>query len=354
MDILLLILLLILCALAAALLVKVHQGQRPQPFPATASPEELAATEKRLLEQFLLKFSDLEMREQLLARAQREELGQSLKDRFAEHARLMETHLQEMREKLRAMGTMSEAVSRLGEGVTRFNTLLGNVKMRGTWGEVQLGKLLEDVLAPSQYAVNVKPNARSNKIVEFALVLPGAEEGKNIYLPVDAKFPLEDYERLLQAADGAAQSAARKALLERMKLFATQVAQYIQPPHTTDFAVLFLPTEGLYLEAARDAALAEDLRRKHIVLAGPQTLAAFLNALQVGFRTLAVQKQATKAWDLLAKAKRNVDDFLICCDTVEKRLDEAQKALDAARGRVEQLNRNLRTITLPEEENPHA
>lgn len=354
MDILLLILLVVLCALVAALLVKVHQGQQHQALRSSASPEELAATEKRLLEQFLLKFSDLEVREQLLARTQREELGQSLKDRFTEQSRLMETHLQEMREKLRNMGAMSETVSRLGEGVSRFNLLLGNVKMRGTWGEVQLGKLLEDVLAPTQFATNVKPNARSNKIVEFALILPGAEEGKSIYLPIDAKFPLEDYERLLQATDESSELAARRALIERIKLFSTQVAQYIQPPYTTDFAVLFLPTEGLYLEAAGDVSLAEDLRKKHIVLAGPQTLAAFLNALQVGFRTLAVQKQATKAWDLLAKAKRNVDDFLGYCDAVEKRLDEAQKALDNARGRVDQLNRNLRTITLPEEDNPHA
>lgn len=348
--------LLSLCALllcvAVALLVALvrRRGLTPEQLPRPASPEALEAAERRIAEQVTRQLAALELKASQRAKEQRDELGGALRGRFEENARLLDGHLREVRARVEAMGEMRASFERLNAGVTRFNTLLANVKARGTWGEVQLDKLLEDMLVPSQFKRNVKPNPRSPKIVEFALALPGREEGKTVWLPIDSKFPVEDYERLLSAADETAAESARRALSEGVRTFATRVAQYITPPHTTDFAVLFVPTDGLYLELSRDPATLADLRGKHVMLAGPQTLAALLNALQMGFRTLAVQRQATKAWDLLAKAKRNVDDFLAHCDAVDKKLDEAHKALESARGRVDQLSRNLRSVTLPEEE----
>lgn len=349
-----------LCALllgaAVAMLVALlrRRGLSADELPRPASPEALADAERRIAEQVTRQLAALELKEAERAKAQRDELGGTLRSRFEENSRLLDGHLREVRARIEAMGEMRASFERLGAGVARFNALLANVKARGTWGEVQLDKLLEDMLVPGQFERNVKPNPRSAKIVEFALALPGREEGKTVWLPIDSKFPVEDYERLLAATDEASAETARKALAERARRFATQVAQYVTPPHTTDFAVLFVPTDGLYLELSRDPALLADLRDKHIMLAGPQTLAALLNALQMGFRTLAVQRQATKAWDLLAKAKRNVDDFLAHCDAVDKKLDEAHKALEAARGRVDQLSRNLRSVTLPEEETTDA
>ncbi len=325
---------------------KAEEPSKPDPV----TPEVLAEAERRIREQFMAQLRELELKESELARAQRSELGTALNTRFAEHLRLLQDHLKEVRGSMQQVGALNETFTKLDSGVARFNALLANVKARGTWGEVQLQKLLEDMLVPGQFEQNVKPNPRSNKIVEFALALPGQEEGKKVWLPIDSKFPIEDYERLLQAKDAPSAERARKALMERIRTFATQVEQYITPPYTTNFAVLFLPTEGLYLEVLRDTAVAEDLRKKHILLSGPQTIAALLNALQFGFRTLAVQKQADKAWALLVKTKKYVEEFLGNCDTVEKRLDDAHKALDNARGRVEQINRALRSITVPEEE----
>ena len=323
---------------------------------SNAVPSEvLVAMEHRLSEQMSVRLSALELKEDALARAQRSELDGVLSRRFTEQSNVLQEHLRDVRDKMQQVGTLNEIFTRLDMGVSRFNTLLSNVKTRGTWGEVQLRKLLEDLLAPGQFAQNVKPNPRSSKIVEFALMLPGREEGHPVWVPIDSKFPMEDYERLRQAENEVIEETARRALIERLKLFATQVAQYITPPYTTDFAILFLPTEGLYLEASRDLSLLTDLQKKHILLTGPQTLAAFLNALQMGFRTLSVQKQAAKAWNLLVKTRRLLGDFVEHCNSVEKRLDEAHLALGQARGRIEQLSRVLRAVTLPEEETPkHA
>lgn len=341
----------LLCLCIALLVALVRRrGLTAEALPRPASPEALEAAERRIAELVTQQLAALELKASQQAKAQREELGGALRSRFEESSRQLNDHLREVRSRMEAMGELRGSFERLSAGVARFNALLANVKARGTWGEVQLDKLLEDLLVPGQFARNVKPNPRSQKIVEFALALPGQEEGKTVWLPIDSKFPVEDYERLLAAADEASAEAARKALAERVRTFATQVAQYVTPPHTTDFAVLFVPTDGLYLEVSRDPAALDDLRRKHVLLAGPQTLAALLNALQMGFRTLAVQRQATKAWGLLEKAKRNVEDFLDHCDTVDKKLDEAHKALELARGRVDQLSRNLRSVTLPEEE----
>ncbi len=319
-------------------------------LPPTVGPEALAEAERRLSALVTNQLTAMELKEAARDKSQRDELGNALRTRLAENARLIDQHLVEVRTKMEALGKLELSFQQLSTGVHRFNTLLANVKARGTWGEVQLEKLLEDLLVSGQFARNVKPNPRSNKIVEFALALPGQEVGKTVWLPIDSKFPVEDYERLLAATDEATAERARRALAERLKLFATQVKEYITLPYTTDFAVLFLPTEGLYLEAAQDASVLEDLRAKHILLAGPQSLAALLNALQFGFRTLAVQKQSAKAWDLLAKTKKQVECFLSYCDKIDQKLDEAHKAVEDARGRVDAIDRQLRTVTLPDDE----
>lgn len=360
MSALLLILtLVIMVLLGAVIALLLTLLRRPMPLvredlPPALSPESLDGAERRLGEQLAQRLTDLELKEVAIARAQREELHGALNARFKESSQLLETHLKEVRDRLLAMGHITDGVQRLGESVTRFNRLLGNVKARGTWGEVQLERILADMFIQGQYEKNVKPNPRSNKIVEFALALPGAEEGKTVWLPVDSKFPVEDYERLLAAESAEQAEVARKSLMVNLKLFATQVSEYIQPPYTTDFAIMFLPTEGLFLEASADGAFLDDLQRKHVLLAGPQTLAALFNALQMGFRTLAVQKQSAKAWDLMVKVKRRLDDCLADYDAAMKKLEEAGKKMDAARDRVTALARDLRNVTIPEEETPHA
>ncbi len=352
MTVVLLILLLLCIGLLAMVLVAVNR----KPQQVAVSPETLLATENRLTAQVTQQLAALEMKDSERAKAQREELSGTLRTRFEEHALLLDKHLLEVRSKMDALGKMDLSFQQLSAGVTRFNTLLANVKARGTWGEVQLEKLLEDLFAFGQYHRNIRPNPRSNKIVEFALALPGQEEGKTVWLPIDSKFPIEDYERLLNAHDEHEAEQARKALVERIKLFATQVKEYILVPHTTDFAILFLPTDGLYLEATRDASVIDDMRRKHILLAGPQSLAALLNALQMGFKTLEVQKNAAKVWDLLTKTKQQIEKFLTYCDKIDSKLEEAHKAVDEARGRVNILDRQLRTVSVPEdsEESNHA
>ena len=351
--------------LVAWLLWKVLQRREltAEDLPKTVAPEALEATERRLTshvsQQVTQQVSALELKDAQRAKDQRQELGDSLRKGFEAQARVIDENLREVRAKVEALGKMSTTFEKLNAGVQRFNTVLSNVKARGTWAEIQLNKLLNDLLVPEQYALNVKPNPRSNKIVEFAIALPGQEEGQTVWLPIDSKFPLEDYERLLSAitgpeANAEVVAACRRDLIERAKLFATQVKAYITPPHTTDFAILFVPSEGLYLELAQDPSLCEDFRGKHILLAGPQTLAALINALQVGFRTLQVQRSASKAMDLLTKVKTQVGDFIEHCDKVEKKLDEARDALVKARGRVAQVDRSLSTISLPEEETPHA
>ncbi len=351
MTALLLILSILCVGLLAALLYIVTR--KPTQLPV--SPELLAESERRLAAQVTQQLAALELKEAEHARAQRDELRGTLQSRFSESAQLLDKHLHEVRTKMEALGKMELSFQRLDAGVTRFNTLLANVKARGTWGEVQLEKLLDDLFAFGQYQRNVKPNPRSNKIVEFALALPGQEDGKPVWLPIDSKFPVEDYERLLAATDETTAATARRALCERVKTFATQVKEYITLPYTTDFAILFLPTDGLYLEVTRDASVLDDLRKKHILLASPQSLAALLNALQMGFKTLEVQKHAAKVWELLTKTKQQIEKFLAYCDKIDSKLDEARKAVDDARGRMNVLNRNLHSVSLPEEtESSHA
>jgi DNA recombination protein RmuC len=209
--------------------------------------------------------------------------------------------------------------------------------MRGTWGEVQLGNLLEQILAPDQYEKNVTVKKGSREIVEFAIKLPGGGDGNPVWLPIDAKFPLEDYQKLVEAqerADVKLVDEYRKALENRIKSQAKDIRnKYIDPPHTTDFGLLFLPIEGLYAEVLSIAGLGDLLQREYRVsIAGPHTIAALLNSLQMGFRTLAIEKRASEVWVLLSKVKNEFGKFGDLLDKTHKKLQEASNTIeDAAR-----------------------
>jgi DNA recombination protein RmuC len=241
--------------------------------------------------------------------------------------------------------------------VGSLNRVLSNVKSRGILGEVQLAGLLEQVLTPDQYATNVETVPGSNARVEFAVRLPGQRaDGLPLWLPIDAKFPREDYERLLLAqdqADPVAAEAAGRALEARLRGEARQIREkYIAAPHTTDFAILFLPTEGLYAEALRRPGLMEALHREsRVSLAGPTTLLATLSSLQMGFRTLALEKRSAEVWEVLGAVKTEFGKFGEVLAKTKKKLDEASKTIDAAEVRTRAMARQLRGVeALPEAE----
>jgi DNA recombination protein RmuC len=245
----------------------------------------------------------------------------------------------------------------LAQGVGDLKRVLTNVKSRGVFGEVQLAALLEQVFTPDQYATNVATVPGSSERVEFAIRLPGrSDDGQPVWLPIDAKFPREDYERLLDAQDRADKEAADvagKALEQRIRDEArTIAAKYVAPPHTTDFAILFLPTEGLYAELLRRPGLTEALQREHRVsLAGPTTLLAMLNSLQMGFRTLALEKRSSEVWKVLGAVKTEFGRFGDVLAKTRKKLEEATNTIDAASVRTRAIDRQLRVVeALPEAE----
>jgi DNA recombination protein RmuC len=243
----------------------------------------------------------------------------------------------------------------LAQGVGDLKHLLTNVKTRGMFGEAQLSALLEQVLAPDQYAEQVVVVPGSRNPVDFAIRLPGrGEEGESLWLPIDAKFPNEDYERLLAAqsqADAAASEAAAKGLEARIVVEAKSIAEkYIAPPHTTDFAILFLPTEGLYAEVLRRPGLMENLQRKHrVTLAGPTTLMAILNSLQMGFRTLALEKRSSEVKQVLGAVKTEFVKFGDVLAKVKNQTQTVLNTLAQAETRSNVMNRALKNVeALPE------
>lgn len=245
----------------------------------------------------------------------------------------------------------------LAEGVGDLKRVLTNVRSRGTFGEVQLGALLEQILTPSQYDTNVATVPGSNERVEFAIKLPGRDiEGSIVYLPIDAKFPQESYERLVrayEAGDAAAFEAARKELRVRLVAEANTIcSKYVEPPHTTDFALLFVPTEGLYAEALRMDGLVEELQRKcHVILVGPTTLYAILNSLQMGFHTLAIEKRSSEVWRVLGAVKTEFLKFGDSLEAVGKKLSEASRKIEDSAKRSRVLERKLKNVEqLPEHE----
>jgi DNA recombination protein RmuC len=219
-----------------------------------------------------------------------------------------------------------------------------NVKERGTYGEVRLEKLLSDILAPSQYEMNV--SISDNKRVEFAIKLPGSGDVP-LLLPVDSKFPIEDYNRLLDAEDKATIEDARKSLAQKIKIFAKEIHdKYIVPPTTTDFALMFLPTEGLYAEVVQNVALFEELRDKYKVTAvGATTLSAYLGSLQMGFKTLAIEQRSLEVWDTLRSVKSEFIKFGDILDKAQRQIQTADKTLEEIVGkRTRAINRTLRTV----------
>jgi DNA recombination protein RmuC len=238
----------------------------------------------------------------------------------------------------------------LAKDVGSLNRVLNNVKSRGVFGEVQLAGLLEQVFTPDQYATNVETIPGSGARVEFAIKLPGRrDDGLPLWLPIDAKFPREDYERLLDAqerADRPEAEAAGKAIELRLRAEAKTIREkYVAAPHTTEFAILFVPTEGLYAEALRRPGLMEALQREHrVTLAGPTTLLATLNSLQMGFRTLALEKRSTEVWEVLGAVKTEFGKFGEVLAKTKKKLDEASNTIDAAQTRTNAMTRKLKSV----------
>ena len=238
----------------------------------------------------------------------------------------------------------------LAQGVGDLKHLLSNVKTRGIFGEAQLGALLEQVFVPDQYAAQVATRPGSRNVVDFAVRLPGRfAQGGPVWLPIDAKFPNEDYERLLDAqarADAIGAEVAGKALEARIRLEARGIAdKYLEPPHTTDFAVLFLPTEGLYAEVLRRPGLMEALQREHhVTLAGPTTLLAMLSALQMGFRTLALEQRASEVWSVLGAVKTEFGKFGDVLARVKTQTETVLKTLDSAQVRTRAMDRALQHV----------
>jgi len=239
----------------------------------------------------------------------------------------------------------------LAAGVGDLKKVLTNVKTRGTWGEIRLSHILEQILTPEQYAVNVVTRRGGTERVEFAIRLPGQDDAAEgvVWLPIDAKFPQEDYQRLLdaqEAADKEAADRALKSLEQRVKLEARSIREkYIDPPHTTDFGILFVPVEGLYAEVLRIPGLCDILQREHrIVVTGPTTLAALLNSLQMGFRTLAIGKRSNAVWALLGSVKTEFGKFGDTLARTRKKLEEATQTIDQAEVRTRAIERSLRQV----------
>ena len=277
-----------------------------------------------------------------------EKLQATLQARLGESFKQVADRLEQVHKGLGEMHT-------LAQGVGDLKHLLTNVKTRGMFGEAQLASLLEQVLTPEQYAVQVATRPGDKNRVDFAIRLPGrSDSGEPVWLPIDAKFPNEDYERLLEAqsrADPVQAELCAKALENRIKLEAKSIAEkYLEPPHTTDFAVMFLPTEGLYAEVLRRPGLMETLQRDHrVTLAGPTNLMAMLNALQMGFRTLALEKRSSEVWQVLGAVKTEFGKFGDVLDKVRNQTQTVLNTLDQAQTRSNVMNRALRQVdALPE------
>ena len=270
-----------------------------------------------------------------------EKLHSTLEKRLGESFKVVSERL----EKVHAgLGEMQS----LASGVGDLKKVLTNVKTRGTWGEIQLGNLLDQMLTVDQYERNVVTRQGSRDPVEFAIKLPG-RDGKVVYIPIDAKFPKEDYDRLLEAqdkSDMAALEESVKAIESRIKLEARKIRdKYIDPPHTTDFAIMYLITEGLYAEVLRRPGLCDLLQREfRVMVAGPTTIAAVLNSLQVGFRTLAVEKRASEIGQLLVAVKNEFGKFGDMLENTKKKLDSASKEIESAATKSRTIERKLNKV----------
>jgi DNA recombination protein RmuC len=271
-----------------------------------------------------------------------EKLQGTLEKRLGESFKLVSDRLEQVHQ---GLGAMQQLASDVG-GLQR---VLTNVKTRGGWSEWQLGVLLEEMLTPDQFAQNMKTREDTDERVEFAIKLPGDENGAPVWLPIDAKFPMEHYERLAAAqekGDPTAVEAAMKTLETQLKRCAKDICEkYINPPKTTDFALMFLPSEGLYAEAIRRVGLVQNVQRDcRVTFVGPTTLAALLNSLQMGFRTLAIQKRSSEVWNLLATVKTEFGKFGEALSAVKEKIDQASRKMEDVDVRSRAITKKLRDV----------
>ncbi|KRA45137.1 DNA recombination protein RmuC [Pseudoxanthomonas sp. Root630] len=328
---------------------------------------ESAESQQRFADTLGLRLNELTQRNEQRIGEMRATLEGRLKELQADNAQKLEQMRATVDEKLHAtletrltesFGNVTRMLAQVHQGLGDMNKLaadvgglqrvLTNVKSRGVFGEVQLAGLLEQVFAPDQYAGNVATVPGSGERVEFAVRFPGSSSDSVVWLPIDAKFPREDYERLLDAqerADADAVKQAGDALERAVRKQAQEIRKYIAVPHTTEFAIMFLPTEGLYAEVLRRPGLFEAIQRdQRITIAGPTTLLALLTSLQVGFRTVAIEKRSAEVWNILANAKREFGKFGDVMDSVKTKLDQASKQIDQTGVRTRAIERSLREV----------
>lgn len=301
--------------------------------------EELRNTMDRKLESLQ---NDNNARLEQMRQTVEEKLQSTLENRLTESFKLVQEQLQSVHT---AMGEMQTLTKQVGS----LQSLMSNVKDRGGWGEFQLAAILEQFLHGSQYEANVATKEGSGERVEFAIKLPGSGDSSAVWLPIDAKFPKEDYERLqaaIEASDTEAQKTNRADLYRRLKGCAKDIRdKYINPPKTTDFAIMFLPTEGLYAEALREPGLADSIQREfRVVVSGPSTLVALLNSLQMGFRTLAIQERSSQVWEILGTVKTEFDRFGDWLAKVREKFAAASKELDKVDTRTRMMRSKLRGV----------
>ncbi|HVK50216.1 MAG TPA: DNA recombination protein RmuC [Pseudoxanthomonas sp.] len=337
---------------------------------------ESAESQQRFADTLSQRLSELTQRNEQRIGEMRSTLEARLKELQADNTAKLEQMRQTVDEKLHAtletrltesFGNVTRMLAQVHQGLGDMTKLaadvgglqrvLTNVKTRGVFGEVQLAGLLEQVFAPDQYAANVATVPGSSERVEFAVRFPGASDDGMVWLPIDAKFPREDYERLLDAQEQADVEGVRQysdALERAIRVQAKEIRKYIATPHTTEFAIMFLPTEGLYAEVLRRPGLFEAIQREHrITLAGPTTLLALLTSLQVGFRTLAIEKRSAEVWNILGSAKREFGKFADVLDSVKTKLDQASKQIDQTGVRTRAIERSLREVeNLPSADAP--
>ena len=338
---------------------------------------ETAESQQRFADTLSQRLNELTQRNELRIGEMRTTLESRLKELQADNATKLEQMRQTVDEKLHAtletrltesFGNVTAMLAQVHQGLGDMNKLaadvgglqrvLNNVKSRGVFGEVQLAGLLEQVFAPDQYAANVATVPDSNERVEFAVRFPGSSIDSVVWLPIDAKFPREDYERLLDAQERADAEAARgagDALERRVRQEAARIRdKYVSPPHTTEFAILFLPTEGLYAEVLRRPGLVDALQRDlRIAVAGPTTLLALMTSFHMGFRTLAIEKRSSEVWKTLGAVKTEFSKFGDVLDSVKSKLDQASTQIEKTGVRTRAIERKLREVeSLPSDEAP--
>lgn len=345
MEYIILFLLAILCTLSVIAFIKMSSLSK------TSSTDDLERLERMLREdakdlreeltQNLVHFNDslrqsMEQKLEVMRATVDEKLHTTLEKRLGESFAQVSSRLEQVHKGLGEMQTLANDVG----GLKR---ILSNVKTRGTWGEVQLGNLLAQMLAPEQFSAN-EHIKQDSEVVEYVVKLPD-----NVLIPIDSKFPMESYERLLEAGEKADAESVEKYGVELEKAIKLQAGKisdkYIFPPKTTNFAIMFLPTEGLYAEVMKRAGLDDEIQRKYrVAITGPSTLAAYLNALQMGFKTLAIQKRSSEVWEILGQAKTEFERYANWIEHLKRNLEQAHKTLDEAETRTRAVNRKLKSV----------